>query len=182
MKAKLIKLELNEGYRLDDEKGNLIASTSDGAKTKLSHTNCDDIFGVIDVEKLACEEIRIHIDTYQDIHAKSTEKNSSPCTPLNEGGCVGANLYSQVNGFIKGFNKRAELNKDKMFTEEQMREAIKQTRHGMLFLKKYEDEFIQSLQQPQEIEVEIEMEDVKYFRMAQRPKLDSNGCLILKKI
>ena len=36
MKGKLIKLELSEGYRLDDEKGNLIASTLDGAKTQLN--------------------------------------------------------------------------------------------------------------------------------------------------
>jgi len=57
------------------------------------------------------------------------------------------------------------------------------------------DKFIQSLQQPTEIKVEIEMEVVPDFyprpdedgslftsNKKEQPKLDSDGCLILKKI
>jgi hypothetical protein len=181
MKAKLIKLELNEGYRLDDEKGNLIASTLDGAKTKLSHTNCDDIFGVIDVEKLAKKYLDSRYDNEDIAHPE---------------------LYEEYNSFIVGFNKRAELNKDKVFSEEQMfrmflfghslseaikRGVIEDKPVGEIF-----DDRIKFIQQPTEIEVEIEMAHyVKYVpktletvypTRGVRPKLDSNGCLILKRV
>ena len=89
-----------------------------------------------------------------------------------------------------------ELNKDKLFTVEDMKEA-----YGRGFLQhgiKSFNSLIQSLQQPTEIEVEIEMEP-EYIRMGgvkgvkgsstklSNPaygckKTDENGCLILKKI
>ena len=168
MKGKLIKLELSEGYRLDDEKGNLIASTLDGAKTKLSHTNCDDIFGVINVENLA----------------EDFAKNNSIYPTAQD---------DTEYGFKNGFNKAMELNKDKVFTLEDMmncwNKALKFQEH-----KETLGEHIQSLQQPTEIEVEIEMEckigcehlvlngENSLCCGNKVPKLDSNGCLILKKI
>jgi hypothetical protein len=188
MKAKLIKLELNEGYRLDDEKGNLIASTLDGAKTKLSKQNCDEIFGVIDVEKLA-----MGYELYEKI-----------------------NFVGQTRAYIAGFNKAMELNKDKVFTLEDMKRAIDKAKQGSVkethngYGRPTEprfvlddlsyDEIIQSLQQPTEIEVEIEIKKVvdetkvigavkgvkgsgdKITTYKSVPKLDENGCLILKKI
>jgi hypothetical protein len=70
-----------------------------------------------------------------------------------------------------------------VFTLEDVKKAYIQGKHGGKTQAYVEfDDYIQSLQQPTEIEVEIEMEDVKYFRMAQRPKLDLEGCLILKNI
>jgi hypothetical protein len=168
MKGKLIKLELSEGYRLDDEKGNLIASTLDGAKTKLSKQNCDEIFGVVDVDKLA-----MGYELYEKI-----------------------NFVGQTRAYIAGFNKAMELNKDKVFTLEDIKRAI-QFGKGMELWKEEEqiNKFIQSIQPPTEIEVEIIMSPCYYDtslggfstsytegKPIEEPKLDKNGCLILKKI
>ena len=95
MAAKLYKREVN--YLLENEEGIIIASTStkDG-NNKLSKQNCDEIFGVVDVEKLAEE-----YDTNYAI------------TDISNG-----------FHFIEGFNKAMELNKDKVFTLEDMRNAM----------------------------------------------------------
>jgi hypothetical protein len=187
MKGKLIKLELIEGYRLDDEKGNLIASTLDGAKTKLSKQNCDEIFGVVDVEKLA-----------QDYA-------NSQCEDLHdELGKTGAEWgWETALDFKNGFNKAMELNKDKQFTEDDLRKAIRfgfNGAYGYLTgekgtIEKQSDNYILSIQQPTEIEVEIKMEPCFYDsslggfstsytedKPKEQPKLDKDGCLILKKI
>lgn len=162
MKARLIKDE--EGYSLffkvqGSTSKNFIASTSGMyLDNKLSKQNCDEIFGVVDVEK------------YVDEYAAEWE-------------------YNERIGFRDGFNKAMELNKDKLFNEDQMRMA-----YGRQFDCSI-GEFIQSLQQPTEIEVEIEMECIQcqewgYVSECRKdcnkkflqPKLDSEGCLILKKI
>ena len=166
MKAKLIKTNVN--YLLEDDKGVIIASTSTKeGNNKLSKQNCDEIFGVTDVEKLAIE-----YDLYEKI-----------------------NFVGQTRAYKAGFNKAMELNKDKMFTLEQTIELAK-----ILFSNPYKtsgktpqelvDSYIKSLQQPTEIEVEIETEtkvwefisngEFESFEII--PKLDANGCLILKKI
>ncbi len=153
---------------------------------KLSVTNCDAIFGIFDVENLACEEIRIHIDAYKSIHGKSTEKGASPCTPLNEGGCVGANLYSQVNGFIKGFNKAMELKEDKFFTLDDIYTVFIMGREN----KEHEmNRYVDRIHEPTEIEVEIVKKSIGRVKLGvgssldqMMPRLDSDGCLILKKI
>lgn len=139
MKGKLIKTDVN--YLLEDNKGVVIGSTSTKEINKLSKQNCDEIFGVVDVEKLAEDFAKYHsiYPTAQD----DTEY-----------------------GFKNGFNKAMEL------------------------------------YQPTEIEVMIEMENYGYCEgcrkagmwhcahadtcgyseTRERPKLDSEGCLILKKI
>ena len=84
------------------------------------------------------------------------------------------------------------MNKDKVFTLEDMKKSC-----SLIFLALGDggdittDEVLQSLQQPTEIEVEIEMEqylednlshiqgELPYFKL--KPKLDENGCIILKK-
>jgi hypothetical protein len=170
MKAKLIKTEVN--YLLENEEGIIIASTStkDG-NNKLSKQNCDEIFRVVDVEKLA-KEVLPNDDT--------------------------TSRLSQQKGFVIGFNKAMELNKDKLFTLEDMmncwNKALKFQEH-----KQTLGEYIQSLQQPTEIEVEIEMicpHPMDTYKCGlhygcdgdgcnhpnQIPYLDSEGCLILKKI
>jgi hypothetical protein len=157
MKAKLIKTDVN--YLLRDEEDVIIASTSfKTAGISLSKQNCDEIFGVVDVEKLAEEYIK------DDVLVPS-EKST----------------------FIFAFLNGMELNKDKVFTLEDMRKAIEMSR-DIKYVTFSIDELIQSLQQPTEIEVEIEMvktpdamfqfHDVPYST----PKLDSEGCLILKRI
>jgi len=50
---------------------------------------------------------------------------------------------TEYNAFIKGHKSAT-----KVYSEDDLREAIKQTRYGMLYNKQYEDEFIQSLKQP----------------------------------
>jgi hypothetical protein len=73
-------------------------------------------------------------------------------------------------GYIFGFNKAMELNKDKLFTMEDMmncwNKALKFQEH-----KETLGEYIQSIQQPTEIEVTFNPDEK-----------DSEGCLILKKI
>jgi len=184
MKGKLIKLELSESYRLDDEKGNIVASTLDGAKTKLSKQNCDEIFGVVDVEKLAEESVTEVSETNPDFFLKD--------------------VYKEF--FKDGFNKRDELNKDKVFTLEKFIDLyVEETGYGMDMWSEEENKvmttiakIIQSIQKPTEIDVEIVMRNSRTGNIVKHdsdlewdedglcdraiPKLDSNGCLILKKI
>jgi hypothetical protein len=170
MKAKLIKTDVN--YLLEDNKGVVIGSTSTKEINKLSKQNCDEIFGVVDVDKLAIE-----YDLYEKI-----------------------NFVGQTRAYKAGFNKAIELNKDKEFTEGKLRRAmsmvIEKMDSGESFTK---SEIIDSLRQPTEIEVEIEMKKVvdetKVIGAVKRvkgsgdkittyksiPKLDDNGCLILKR-
>jgi|LakMenE01Jun11ns_1017448.scaffolds.fasta_scaffold9286351_2 hypothetical protein len=174
MKAKLIK-KADGWYNLYNGEIGIGSTHEELQGYKLSKQNCDDIFGVIDVEKLAEEDCSIH-HPYHPVHDQTTRAT-----------------------FIRGFNKAMELNKDKVFTLEDMmncwNKSLKFQDHKETF-----GEYIQSLQQPTEIEVEIEMETKKQLVNGYRnqpdnvigfvadyenilqPKLDSEGCLILKKI
>ncbi len=180
MKAKLIKRD--DSYWLHNEAGETIA-TSWGvvAGKKLSKQNCDELFGVFDVEKLAIEEA-----------TKLAE-----CKWLEKHKQIYLGLVNEDARFIMhGFNKAMELNKDKVFTLEDMRRAIVMSATSDIdFLPDRCDDIIQSLQRPTEIEVEIEMEDTKEVDnhiwdgsndgeliWKKQPKLDSDGNLILKKI
>ncbi len=113
----------------------------------LSKQNCDEIFGVVDVEKLAYDHRRVYQDSFEE---------------MNE--CIMKDAMHQQVGFVAGFNKAMEL------------------------------------YQPTEIEVEIEMKKVvdetkvigavkgvkgsghKTTTYKSVPKLDADGCLILKTI
>jgi fructose/tagatose bisphosphate aldolase len=148
MKAKLIKT--GSDYLLRDMNGEVLAITNGTTEgRKLSTKNCDEIFGVVDVEKLAEE---CSIDWNGEVM---------------EGSC---GIYKE------GFNKAMELNKDKVFTEEDMNNAM-----DWIMTQYFEfheqpttgrrEQYLQSLQQPSEIEVIFNPEEK-----------DSEGCLILKKI
>ena len=168
MKAKLIKT--GGDYLLRDMGGDVLAITNGTTEgRKLSKQNCDEIFGVIDVEKLA---------TGYDLYEK-------------------INFVGQTRAYKAGFQKAMELNKDKLFTLEDMmncwNKALKFQDH-----KETLGEYIQSIQQPTEIEVEIIMRNSRTGNIVKHdsdlewdedglcdraiPKLDSQGCLILKKI
>jgi len=180
MEAKLIKT--GEEYLLKDLHGETVAITRGSIKGKmLSKQNCDEIFRVLDVEKLANEY----------------------CThePKNVKELRDVNLVKL--GFRDGFNKAMELNKDKLFTIKEVVELCK-----ILLSNPFEkcgktyqeltDNYIQSIQQPKEIDVEIEMEiaDLAFYENGERypieaniperfkykPKLDLEGCLILKRL
>jgi len=172
MKAKLIKTVVN--YLLEDSKGVVIGSTSTKEINKLSKQNCDEIFGVVDVEKLA----------------EDFAKNNSIYPTAQD---------DTEYGFKYGFKKAMEFNKDKVFTLEDMRKAIEMS-SDIKYVTFSIDEIIQSLQQPTEIEVMIVMKKVvdetkvigavkgikgsgdKITTYKSVPKLDSEGCIILKKI
>ena len=178
MKAKLIKSE--NSYILKDGLNHVLGIDDKKLKDRLecpyllSKQNCDEIFGVVDVEKLAKEEV--------------CDCEANECEIREE--------------FTKGFNKAMELNG---FTLDDMRTAFeKGASFGTTKLGNthYFDEFIQSLQQPTEIDVMIVMESYGYCEgcrkagmwhcahadtcgnaeTRERPKLDSQGNLILKKL
>jgi hypothetical protein len=173
MKAKL-KKESTRYNLIDIPSGWLIGSTGDDILKsftgeerilyKLSKQNCDEIFGVTDVDKLAREW-----------------HNQQNFNGLSD------NIISigYLNMFKDGFNKAMELNG---FTLDDMRTAYSD---GALNIDRDgepidnpDDDFIDTIERIKsktEIDVMIVMEDVKYFRMAQRLKLDSLGCLILKR-
>jgi hypothetical protein len=93
-----------------------------------------------------------------------------------------------IADYTAGFNKAMELNKDKVFTIEDCKKLMKSASYG--WFEKDFDKHIQSLQQPTEIEVEIEMECCGNYsppcnhncEYGGKPKLDSEGCLILKRV
>jgi hypothetical protein len=171
MKAKLIKqngigIQTIDGidyYLILDGKtyhtNPLTSDLSNGGK--LSKQNCDEIFGVVDVEKLANYE-------YPEGDDWSPEES----------------LVRKL-AFLNGFNKAMELNKDKVFSKEDMAYIMNiMSIHDISF----EDDIIkfQLLQQPTEIEVEIEMVflgfEMESGLKMEEPKLDSNGNLILRKL
>ena len=151
MPAKLYKRE--DRYDLYSEDDHKIASSAPNTFGKLSKQNCDEIFGIVDVEKIA------------DRHTFGQRNH-------------------EWKAYIKGFSKAMELMKDKVFTLEQMHKAIR------LACSEYSGNIIDEVtQQPSEIEVEIEMGDVIQLKKRAggitnmgKPKLDSSGCLILKRI
>ena len=167
MKAKLIRRDNGEFYLIDEN--NKITSHH-----HLSKQNCDEIFGVIDEDK------------------KNLYYYKQVMNPYETGG---QSYTAYEKGFIEGFNKAMELNKDKLFTLEDMKKAIQFGEYNT-DIESFEEiseedtlQFIESLQQPTEIEVEIEMEtcsmnplDLDCDEIIERIKLDLSECLILKKI
>jgi hypothetical protein len=150
----------------------MIASTDSDFQTdyeigKLSKKNCDEIFGVVDVDKLGQKHYEVHIKRGH------TQEDS---------------LQRKID-FIIGFNKAMELN-DKLFTVEDIKKAFNRAYDLPKYLEKdimneIFDNYIQSLQQPTEIEVEVEQTLVQSSIDGEaiwKYKLDNNGCLILKKI
>jgi hypothetical protein len=173
MKAKLIKTE--------DEEGVMYSLSGDNLPENyvLSKQNCEEEFakamGVIDVDsqvgdivKTICPDDRGYDIIY------------------GTGMAVG----------IQCFLKAMELNKDKVFTVEDMIEAMTLNRKN---LWSQEEVIAHFTKQPTEIEVEIVMEKVvdetkmigvvkgvkgsgdKITTYKSVPKLDSEGCLILKR-
>jgi hypothetical protein len=168
MKGKLIKR--NESYMLYVDSIPYACSKVGVLLKNLSYQNCDEIFGLVNVENLAEEFVN-------DLQVASETVNRAVKL-----------------GYEEGFNKAIELNKDKVFTIEDIRKAYQQGEEDSYLkgglTKTKEDNYIQSIQQPTEIEVGIETEtkvwefisngEFESFEII--PKLDSNGCLILKTI
>jgi hypothetical protein len=149
-----------------------LASTMKDPYKNLSIKNCNEIFGVVDVDNLALKEYPL-------------------CRFENRNGDLEDQNEVYRNVFKEGFNKAMELNKNKLFTVEDMKKAYLESNKHEWF-----GDFIQSLQQPTEIEVEIAcMKDCQSNPQCDEfgndciictntgiPLLDSDGNLILKKI
>jgi hypothetical protein len=184
MKAKLFKNNKGDYYLIDPTKGTdandegfLLGSSRETNFQKLSKQSCDEIFGVVDVEKLAEEE-------YPKTSSFRVEEEFS----------------SMRTAFKEGFNKAMELNKDKVFTEQDIINYMNRVWEWCEGKKDVEcssatelrSKHIQSLQQPTEIEVEVEMECLDptcdginrkgICIPGDKPKLDPEGCLILKRV
>ncbi len=170
-----MKLQKEEDYYLVDDSGHTIATTDkvmlkevEGV-SKLSKQNCDEIFGVVDVEKLAmCNENTAN-QMYKDIHVKA---------------------------YKEGFNKAIELNKDKFFTVEDLYRAflINSAGNNTTLRNFFEQTVLPMFEQLTEIEVEVKVEPCYYDQSLgafstsytedkpkEQLKLDKNGCLILKR-
>jgi hypothetical protein len=163
----MILKKLGTEYKLYGENDSCIATTQDSPHKRLSKENCDEIFGVIDVEKLSEEE-------YPKTSSWRAEEEYEPIR----------------RGYLKGFNKAMELNKDKLFTLEEVMQAFLKGQEMQVDYFSYKN----SLQQPTEIKVDIKMEPCYYDQSlgafstsytedkpVEQPKLDKDGCLILTK-
>jgi hypothetical protein len=173
MKGKLIKTD--NGYILDGD--NL------PNPRRLSIQNCDEIFGIV----YSQQQINKKLNDYHVIR--------EAVAYYNENKCAGKKVE---DAFIKGSEyivKILLLEQSKLFTLEDMRtamlNAIEMTDFQKEQFRKDNDyhialDIIQSLQQPTEIEVEVEMDkipaDLAPGGWDVFPKLDSQGCLILKKV
>jgi len=174
MKAKLKKFKTNYDLFvvIEDNQIKTFASTDNTFVYKLSKQNCDEIFGVVDVDKMA-----------------EFSENSATSNGLNT-----FEYPYFKKGFNDGFNKAMGLNKDKVFTKEDMFNLYAHIVKNGIISGVEANEYIKSLQTPTEIEVEIEMkcpqcQEWGYVSECRKdcnkkflqPKLDSEGQLILKK-
>ena len=180
----MILKKIGEEYKLYSH-DSCIATTQESPHKRLSKQNCDEIFGVVDVEILS--------DEYSHDSIWFNKRGTYNNQEFFE--------FIAKKSFTEGYNKAMELNKDKLFTIEDMNYIFQLgfSLNGKAISKLEYDAHIQSLQQPTEIEVEIDMEKVvdetkmigvvkgvkgsgnKITTYKSVPKLDGNGCLILKK-
>ena len=181
MKTTLKRLG-NGDYKLYNTDGSCMATTKESPYKKLSVKNCDEIFEIIEVEKLARE----YVDNSPNDFEYTTDE-----------------YWNAQVDFKAGFNKAMELMEGKKYSEEDIRDAFSEGVENGFYRHrnghKYVDDYIKSLQQPTEIEVEIEMvcpHPSDTYRCGlefgcdedgcnnpnQIPYLDKDGCLILRKI
>jgi len=152
--------------------------TNDNVIGTLSLKNCQTIERGYDLDELAKEHL-----------GNPTEEE------LNKVSEFGYALYnSNLLEFKKGFQKALEIIGDKKFSEEDMEKAIvtawykgaENSYKGIALVSdKDAEDIIQSLQQNEwEVEVDItsEFTGVGQNGMHTFPKLDEDGCLILKRI
>jgi hypothetical protein len=185
---KLIKVD-NIYTLMDDDK--MIASSDSDFQTdyeikKLSKENCDEIFKVVNIETLS--------DEYSHDSIWFNKRGTYNNQEFFE--------YIAKKSFTDGFNKAMELQKDKLFTVEDVKHAMNRVWSWMSIeeededcdlLNELENKVIQSLQQLTEIEVEIccyigngdtESDSFKDPLVTNTgiPKLDENGCIVLRKL
>jgi predicted RNA-binding protein Jag len=192
MKATLRKTKTNYILSIDEKSINLfnyaidskdygwvVADILGGELLKLSKENCDEIFGLPNFEKIKENFIN------DQLKGLSEEDRNQYLEFAR----------SEAETYILGVKFGLGLNKNKTFTLENMNKAFELGKDV-----EREDcndnfqEYLQSLQQPTEIEVDIVMECktscVNFIFNGENslccgdkvPRLDSNNCLILKPI
>ena len=140
----------------------------DITKQRLSLKNCQAIERGYDLDELAEEVypiLNLGINSTIEIHT----------------------LYQQ--SFKEGFQKALELIGDKKFSESDVKAGIRrgyverQKDEGVnVYFESYE-EFIQSLQQTEwDVEIEMWFHGTRHKKGEWVPKLDADGCLILKRV
>jgi len=166
MNYQLVKRE--DRWDLYEATGQKIASSLDGCPFKLSLKNCQAIERGYDLNELISESNTSHLSLFtSDSHEL---------------------MYDE--GFKVGFQKALELMGDKKFSEEDMKNTMNWIMNEYFEFHEQpttarREHYIQSLQQT-ECDVEIEMEWIQSTSILgnphQIPKLDADGCLILKRI
>ena len=144
----------------------------DEFEQKLSKENCDEVFGVVNVENLA-------------------ENHPLEVSNASHG-------FGIEDGIVYGFNKAMELNKDKLFTVKDVEKAIEYfVKNEFKLTEKNINSTIYSIQNPKYLEVEVLMKNSRTGKIIESeselewdedgicdkaiPELDENGCLILKR-
>jgi hypothetical protein len=144
----------------------------DEFEQKLSKQNCDEVFGVVNVENLA-------------------ENHPLEVSNASHG-------FGIKDGIVYGFNKAMEFNKDKVFTVKDVEKAIEYfVKNEFKLTEKNINITIYSIQNPKYLEVEVLMKNSRTGKIIESeselewdedgicdkaiPELDENGCLILKR-
>jgi hypothetical protein len=180
MKGKLIKTDVNYLLEVDN---NIIASTSlKGQGLKLSKQKCDEIFWGVDFDKLKSDYIE------KQLNGLDKEERDSYLFFIED----------DARTFLEGIKFGLQLNQSKRFSEEDLENFRKFQIQEQNFSKSCLDVWL-SLQELTEIDVEIEMDIItrttiinsiknikgsgdKITTRDKEFKIDSEGCLILKKL
>jgi len=164
----MILMKIGEEYKLYSH-DSCIATTQESPHKRLSKQNCNEIFGVVNVEILS--------DEYSHDSIWFNKRGTYNNQEFFE--------FIAKKSFTEGYNKAMELNKDKLFTIEDMNYIFQLgfSLNGRAISKSEYDAHIKSLQQPTEIEVEIDMwfHGTRHVKGKWIERLNENGCLILKK-
>ena len=167
MEVKLIKLDKDK-YTLIYKEGDICLEHNPTLDGKLSLKNCEAIENGYDLDELAREACNIT----DPLRLDSQKYKQDP--------------YFRI-GFIKGFQKALEILGDKKFSEEDVKNVYLNS-----FKHEWFGDCIKSLQQT-EFDVEIVIECVMGCQNLilngensvccgdKKPKLDADGCLILKR-
>ena len=150
----------------------IIASTFIPQLPNIDFNNLEEEFDIVDVPKLANKQFD-----------EDTNKIPSPTPHWYDSQDI------QFDSFIKGFNKCLSLNKDKLFTLEDLRIVFGLGAANNANGKPSFEDIIQSLQ-PKEWDIEIETEYIKDFYRdgfrgagtidIKQPKITNNKIKILK--
>ena len=152
MEGKLKKIG-NE-YKLYAQDDRCIATSWHSPYQRLSKKNCEVIENGYDLDELA-DELTEHFNTFDTVKSDI-----------------------QV-GFKVGFQKAVELLGDNKFSEEDVRRAIYLSWEVSSLSS---TDIIQSLQQTEwDVEIEMWFHGTRHKKGEWIPKLDADGCLILKK-